>query len=93
MVRKDETASKEFQVDLRHHTPGAAAAVGFDGRQWGMKDLIIKGELPDLLRAKGVISLRGHDQQPFALPVMYLQHVAGKVVHLLKADGNKVLAG
>ena len=82
-----------FEVNFCHHTARRASAVGFDGCQSGVEDSVVEPEAVDLAGVEGVVGPGGHDQQPFTPDIMYLEHIAGKAVHLLQADGDQLFSG
>ena len=61
-----------LEMDLGHHTTGAAAAIGLDIIKGGVEDAVEGSELPDLIGGKGIVGLGGHDEEAFAGAVVDL---------------------
>ena len=85
-------SDKPFQEYISHHATGTAAAVRFDGGQWRMNNTVVAAQAVNLFRCKRMIGLGTHHQQSFALYTRHLQHIPGKLVHLVKRNGDQLLA-
>ena len=92
-MRERERGLERVEVDLGHHTAGAAAAVGLDVVERRVEDAVEGSELADLIGGEGVEGLGGQDEEAFAGAAVDLEHIAGEVVHLGQGDGDECFAG